>query len=178
MTMARVPTGEGAWAEGWEPECTEAPAKPSLRLLGPADRAACHRLDRLALGGLWSEAQWATELAEANRPCLGLWRGEELRAVACGWLILEELHITVVAVDPGHRRCGLGRQVLQELLAEAARRGAERATLEVGAGNAAARALYAALGFREAGIRRGYYRNGEDALIEWLTLSAPGSPTP
>ncbi|MFM7674136.1 MAG: GNAT family N-acetyltransferase [Synechococcus sp.] len=149
-----------------------------MRRLGPADVAACHRLDQASLGGLWSEAQWATELAEPNRPCLGLWRGEELRALACGWLILEELHISVVAVDPRHRRCGLGRQVLQNLLAEAARRGAERATLEVGSGNTAARALYAALGFREAGIRRGYYRNGEDALIEWLNLSAPAGPTP
>jgi ribosomal-protein-alanine N-acetyltransferase len=43
--------------------------------------------------------------------------------------------------------------------------------LEVAAGNPAARALYAATGFRTAGVRRGYYRNGDDALIEWLNLA-------
>jgi ribosomal-protein-alanine N-acetyltransferase len=139
--------------------------------LAPQHRQACLQLDRAALGGLWSEEQWATELAEPSRPCLGLWQGEELQALACGWLILDELHITVVAVDPRHRRRGRGRQVLQALLTEARGRGALRATLEVGADNPAARGLYAALGFREAGIRRGYYRNGEDALIEWLSLS-------
>jgi hypothetical protein len=47
---------------------------------------------------------------------------------------------------------------------------AQHATLEVAAGNIAAQALYAAAGFRTAGIRRAYYRNGDDALIQWLRL--------
>jgi ribosomal-protein-alanine N-acetyltransferase len=84
--------------------------------------------------------------------------------------VLDELHITLVAVDPGHRRRGLGRRVLEELMACAIRRGATRATLEVAAGNGPGQGLYEALGFRTAGIRRGYYRNGEDALIQWINL--------
>ena len=148
----------------------EPPAQP--RPLGPEHLELCLALDQRCLGGLWSAAQWSTELAEPQRPGVGLWHGRSLVAMACGWLILEELHITLVAVDPLRRRRGLGRQVLAALLAEGRSRGAERATLEVASSNAAAQALYARAGFQEAGRRRGYYRNGDDALIEWLKLSA------
>jgi ribosomal-protein-alanine N-acetyltransferase len=49
--------------------------------------------------------------------------------------------------------------------------GAIRATLEVRRANVEARALYGYFGFQEAGVRRAYYRNGEDALIQWLNLA-------
>ena len=91
--------------------------------------------------------------------------------MASGWLVVDELHITLVAVAPDQRRRGLGRRVLQELMAAARERGASRATLEVAAGNGPGIALYGALGFRTAGIRHGYYRNGEDALIQWVNLT-------
>jgi ribosomal-protein-alanine N-acetyltransferase len=141
-----------------------------IRLLRTADLADCLDLDRRAIGGLWSKDQWQLELAEENRPGLGIWQAAGLRAMACGWLILDELHITVVAVDPAFRRRGLGRGVLAGLLAHGQAAGARHATLEVAAPNGAARALYTAAGFQEAGIRRAYYRNGDDALIQWLKL--------
>jgi len=97
------------------------------------------------------------------------WSGG-LVALASGWLVVDELHITAVVVTPAWRRRGLGRRALEALLETGRRQGAERATLEVAAGNSAARALYAALGFRQAGIRRRYYRNGDDGLIQWLDL--------
>ena len=142
----------------------------SLRALMPADREACLALDAAALGGLWTAGQWDTELAAPGRPGVGLWEGEALVAMASGWLILEELHITLVAVDPRCRRRGLGRRVLEALLDQARAAGAQHATLEVAAPNDAARALYGGAGFREAGVRRGYYRNGDDALIQWFKL--------
>jgi ribosomal-protein-alanine N-acetyltransferase len=142
-------------------------------LLGDADLDACLALDRRGLAGLWTPGQWRSELESPDRPVLGLYGEDELLALACGWLVLDELHITAVVVDPGQRRRGLGHRVLAALLAHAGNRGAERATLEVAVGNAAARALYAALGFRDAGLRRGYYRSGEDALIQWARIGGP-----
>ena len=142
----------------------------SLPLL-PEHLQAVLTLDRAALGGLWSESQWQTELADPRRPGLGLWQGGQLQAMACGWLVVDELHITVVAVDPAQRRQGLGRQVLVDLLQQARDAGAHHATLEVASVNTAALALYARLGFAEAGVRRAYYRNGDDALIQWMRLS-------
>lgn len=92
-------------------------------------------------------------------------------ALACGWLVLDELQITVVGVRRAWQRRGLGRRVLAALLAEGRRLGAERATLEVAAANTAGQALYASSGFLTAGRRRGYYRNGDEALIQWLQLT-------
>jgi ribosomal-protein-alanine N-acetyltransferase len=138
--------------------------------LGPADLPDCLALDQRALKGLWNEEQWRKELEDERRPCLGIRDGHALVALACGWLVADELHITAVAVDPGRRRQGLGGQVLWALLQQAARLGARHATLEVSAANQAAQALYAARGFQTAGVRRAYYRNGDDALIQWLCL--------
>lgn len=140
--------------------------------LGPADLTDCLRLDRLALGGLWSEEQWRVELVEPRRPVLG-WRHPrgELLALASGWLVVDELHITAVAVHPDHRRQGLARCVLQALIATAHTAGAVMATLEVSNANAPARGLYASLGFAEVAVRRGYYRNGDDALIQFKKFS-------
>ena len=139
--------------------------------LEPDHLEACQDLDQRSLGGLWNQEQWNSELTEERRPGIGLWREGTLVAMASGWLVVDELHITVVAVDPLQRRQGLGRQVLQALLSHGQRQGAERATLEVAASNTAAVALYRALGFCDAGIRRGYYRNGDDALIQWMRLA-------
>jgi ribosomal-protein-alanine N-acetyltransferase len=139
--------------------------------LEPIHLQACQDLDKRCLGGLWNQEQWHSELAEQRRPGMGLWRQSALVAMASGWLVVDELHITVVAVDPLQRRQGLGRLVLEALLSLAQHQGAERATLEVATTNTAAVALYRALGFRDAGIRRGYYRNGDDALIQWLRLA-------
>jgi ribosomal-protein-alanine N-acetyltransferase len=84
--------------------------------------------------------------------------------------VVDELQIGALAVAPNQRRKGHGRQVLMALLQEALRRGAMRATLEVSAANTAATALYERCGFSTEGIRRGYYRNGDDALIQWVQL--------
>jgi [ribosomal protein S18]-alanine N-acetyltransferase len=140
--------------------------------LEPSQLQACLALDQLCFGGLWSSEQWRNELDDPHRPGLGLWQGGQLMAMACSWLILDELHITLVAVDPSRRRQGLAHQLLQALLQQGRRLGATRATLEVSRGNPAALALYRALGFQTAGVRRAYYSNGDDALIQWLDLKA------
>jgi ribosomal-protein-alanine N-acetyltransferase len=156
-----------------EPSAASTPPPPAGRVgpLEPAHLQACLALDERCLGGLWNDEQWQRELADPARPGVGLWQGPELLAMACAWLVVDELHITLVAVDPHWRRQGLGRRVLDQLLATGHRRGAGRATLEVASGNAPARGLYGSLGFTEAGVRRGYYRNGDDALIQWAKLS-------
>ena len=83
--------------------------------------------------------------------------------MACGWLVVDELHITVIAVDPDHRQRGLGTHLLQALLQRARQEGAAHATLEVSSDNHPARALYRRAGFHTAGCRQSYYRNGQDA---------------
>jgi ribosomal-protein-alanine N-acetyltransferase len=83
------------------------------------------------------------------------------------WVILDEAHITNLAVRPDCRRRGIGGVLLGELFAEAAGKGAEKITLEVRHSNLEAQNLYRKYGFELRGVRPRYYNN-EDALIMWL----------
>lgn len=128
-------------------------------------------LDARCLGGMWSLAGYEREWESDHSFLLGVRPGasQEQVLVAMGafWQILEEAHITLLAVDSQHRQRGLGKLILQRLLGEARRRQLERATLEVRASNAVALNLYQGCGFQIAGRRRRYYPDREDALILW-----------
>ena len=84
-------------------------------------------------------------------------------------VVADELHIHNLAVAPAARRRGLAARLLRLVLGIAAAQGARTAHLEVRRGNAAARGLYRAAGFREEGVRPAYYSSPtEDAIL--LTL--------
>ncbi len=138
--------------------------------LKPENLNACIKLDQLVLEGLWSKQQWKKELSDSKRLCLGIFDRSNLIAFVCGWLIVDELHLTAIAVHPLHRRLGLAKVVLTNLLLIATKKGCRRATLEVNSSNSAALALYKSSGFETAGSRRNYYKNGSDALIQWKSL--------
>jgi len=85
------------------------------------------------------------------------------------WLILDEAHITNVAVLPSCRKLGIGKSMMQKALDIAKANGAVSMTLEVRPSNAPALALYKNLGFENAGVRKNYYEDtNEDAIIMWL----------
>lgn len=137
------------------------------------DLAAAVELDRQCLGGLWTIDGYRRELDSPNSELWGIARSlqqpQSLIAMGCFWAILEEAHITLLAVVPDYRRQGLGSLLLSTLLERAKARGLERATLEVRKSNQAAIALYQKFGFKIAGTRKKYYQdNQEDALILWL----------
>jgi ribosomal-protein-alanine N-acetyltransferase len=87
------------------------------------------------------------------------------------WLIVDEAHVTNVAIHPDFRGQGLGEQLMHELGRVAAYMGMRAMTLEVRVSNVRAIRLYTKMGFEEAGVRKGYYSdNGEDALVMWRTF--------
>lgn len=90
-----------------------------------------------------------------------------LLGLGCYWAILDEAHITVLAIDPRYQRRGLGKWLLVNLLIDAGERALTRATLEVRPSNSRALALYESFGFETLGRRRRYYADGEDAVILW-----------
>ncbi len=78
----------------------------------------------------------------------------------------DEAWVQNIAVRRDAQRRGIGRLLLEALLAEAARRGVRSTLLEVAADNAPAQRLYATYGFEPIGIRRGYYQpSNTDALV-------------
>lgn len=101
---------------------------------------------------------------------------DEPGGFALGQVVADEAELLTIAVLPEARRQGLGRRLLAGFLAEAEARGAVRAFLEVHAENESAIALYRTAGFRPAGRRPGYYRDGGavgDALVLSRPLAAP-----
>ena len=83
----------------------------------------------------------------------------------------DELHINNVAVREPYRRLGIGRALLDCILAEGKRAGVPCAFLELRAGNTAARSLYEDCGFRVTARRSKYYSDPvEDALVMIVQL--------
>jgi ribosomal-protein-alanine N-acetyltransferase len=84
------------------------------------------------------------------------------------WVILEDSHVTTIAVEPEQRGKRLGEVMLVHLLDEAIARGASWITLEVRETNDVAQKLYRKYGFTVVSTRRGYYSdNNESALVMW-----------
>jgi [ribosomal protein S18]-alanine N-acetyltransferase len=128
-------------------------------------------LDQLCFGGLWSldNYQWELDHPESVLITLSSPNYSYLIGVGCFWSILEEAHITLLAIHPDHQGKGLGKFLLSSLLKEAIKLSLERATLEVKASNEIALSLYQKFGFQIAGRRKGYYQDGEDGLVLWCS---------
>lgn len=87
------------------------------------------------------------------------------------WQIIDEGHITNIAVHPEYRCTGIGSALMEALLTAAGERGITALTLEVRRSNYEAQALYKKYGFTEGGMRKAYYAdNKEDAIIMWMHL--------
>lgn len=103
----------------------------------------------------------------ANRPPVG----SDLASIvgfAGLWLMVDEAHVTTIALHPDYRGRGLGELLLATLIDISYDIGAKWVTLEVRVSNTTAKNLYRKYGFREAGLRHRYYSdNQEDALIMW-----------
>ncbi|WP_084110854.1 ribosomal protein S18-alanine N-acetyltransferase [Caldanaerobius fijiensis] len=84
------------------------------------------------------------------------------------WLVVDEAHITNIAVHRDYRGQGIGKKIIEGLIEEAKRRKLMAMTLEVRASNRVAIHLYEKYGFTPFGRRKGYYSdNNEDAIIMW-----------
>ncbi|WP_124069693.1 ribosomal protein S18-alanine N-acetyltransferase [Filibacter tadaridae] len=88
----------------------------------------------------------------------------------CGmWIILDECHITNVAVRLHMRGKGIGEQLMREAIALCKKMDVRVMTLEVRMTNVIAQSLYRKLGFKDGGIRKNYYTdNHEDGLVMWV----------
>lgn len=132
------------------------------------DAAALAALDAGASPHPWSERAFLGALAAGAGERVVMLRDVERGLVGfCVWQeVADEAHVHNLAIRPECRRAGLARRLLAACLGLSASRGARRAFLDVRRGNAPARALYDALGFRETGVRAAYYTEpAEDALL-------------
>ncbi|MBP3284665.1 MAG: ribosomal protein S18-alanine N-acetyltransferase [Clostridia bacterium] len=120
----------------------------------------------------WSRESFVREITKNHLAIYLVAKVEEKAVGYIGvWKVMNEGHITNVAVHSAFRRQGIAQRLISELLSLCEKQEIDSFTLEVRETNEAAKALYRKFGFQESGKRKGYYQdNGEDAVIMWKYL--------
>ena len=132
------------------------------------------RIERAVFQPGWSEQAFLQDLRNPSAFYLVLRFQGKIVGYAGMWMVVDEAHITNVAVLPEYRGRGFAQRLIHRLLSFARERGMTRATLEVRVSNAPAQKLYEKFGFRPVPVHKRYYDDGEDALIMWLDdLASP-----
>ncbi|MDA0632494.1 ribosomal protein S18-alanine N-acetyltransferase [Nonomuraea sp. MCN248] len=114
----------------------------------------------------WSEGMMRGELADQprTRHYVVAVADDVIVGYAGVAVASDQADVQTIAVLEAHRAAGVGAAMLDELLAEARRRGAREIFLEVREDNPVARRLYERFGFERIGVRRRYYDDGTDAI--------------
>lgn len=140
-----------------------------IRQADAADVDAIVKIEKLCFSQPWSHQAMYEELTQNK---LAFYLVGEIEGQVAGyaglWWVVDEGHITNVAVRPEFRKRGIAKGIIQLLLDFTEKEGIMSHTLEVRRSNEAAKHLYANFGFTEEGVRKGYYQDdNEDAIIMW-----------
>ena len=147
-------------------------SEPVIRRMRREDLDAIAAIEAATFARPWSRDSFRRELEE-NRVARYLVAELDGRVIgyAGAWIVMDESHITNIAVEEGFRGQGIGKRLTAALLQYLSNLGASYATLEVRVSNERAIRMYQSLGFVSAGKRKRYYDdNGEDA---WLMVCQP-----
>lgn len=134
-----------------------------------ADLEQVLEIEQLSFTTPWSRQSFLHELLENERAIYLVFKeNEKIWGYIGMWIVLDEGHITNLAVHPVFRQRGVGRSLILRLEELARERSVRHLTLEVRKSNEPAQNLYRDLGFVSVGVRRQYYLdNMEDAMIMW-----------
>ena len=149
----------------------------TFRTMRHEDLPAVLKIERQAFAQPWSRTFFEKELATSfARLVVAIDEGgkgrRQVAGYSCRWRVTDEVHVLNVAVRSELRGRGIGRLLVEAVIAESRATGVRAMSLEVRAGNVVARRLYRRLGFRDVGVRRGYYGAGQDAIVMALRLLA------
>ena len=137
------------------------------RRMTAADVPAVAAIEKATFPAPWSEDAFLKEVTEnVVARYLVAEKDGQVIGFAGAWLIIDEAHITNIAISESERGAGIGRGLIQALLQYLSNLGGAYVTLEVRVSNERAIHLYKALGFISVGKRKKYYEdNGEDAYL-------------
>ena len=137
-----------------------------IRRMTAAEAPLAASLEEKCFPFPWSENAIMEELANENAAFFSAFQDGVFVGHAGMITALGEGNVCNIAVDPDHRRRGVGSALVKALIEEGKRRGLDVIMLEVRASNAPAIALYGSLGFIEVGRRKNFYsRPNEDGLL-------------
>ncbi|MBN2427958.1 MAG: ribosomal protein S18-alanine N-acetyltransferase [Deltaproteobacteria bacterium] len=136
-----------------------------IRALAEEDLPAVLAVEIASQPRPWSKDSFQNELNNPASTVNVIWHGNEVVGYICYHTLLDELNILNLVTAPFYRRLGVARLLLDVALADGVRNSVQKVFLEVRKGNRAAIALYQSFGFQLLGCRKGYYADGDDALI-------------
>ncbi|MBN8210877.1 ribosomal protein S18-alanine N-acetyltransferase [Bacillus sp. NTK071] len=144
----------------------------SFRSMTVEDIEAVMHIEQATFPTPWSRTAFYNEVVINHfATYLLLEVGEDIAGYCGVWVIIDEAHITNIALHPDFRGMKLGEALLKRAIDFAKSRGALKMTLEVRVSNTIAQNLYRKYGFEEGSIRKNYYTdNQEDALVMWVKL--------
>lgn len=149
----------------------------TVGLMTEADVDAIHAIEVACFKTPWSKASFLREVTENACARYVVVREDGVPIAYAGvWFVLDEGHITNIAVHPERRGRGYGELVTRSMIQLAADSGMNWMTLEVRRSNKIAQALYHKLGFIDVGYRKRYYENEEDALVMALEHLPEANP--
>lgn len=147
----------------------------TIRPMAPTDLKQVHALETRSFATPWPFSSFEFEIYE--NAAAHLWVAEaavlegekQIVGMIVAWLLVDEIHIASIAVDPDYRRQKIATGLILRAMVELVEQGAVSSTLEVVESNAAAQNLYRNFGFQPVGMRPGYYREkGESAILMTL----------
>lgn len=143
-----------------------------IRCAKPRDLPELYEIEARSFAAPWTSAMVREEL-----PHTWVVVGPDRRLTGFGvfHLVACEAEIFKIAVAPELRGQGIAGRLLREILGHLKTCGADKVFLEVRVSNGPAIRLYKSAGFRERGVRKGYYSDGEDALLMVLGETGPGT---
>ncbi len=129
------------------------------------DIAAVHALEQRCFPAPWRREFFESEVITPNRFNLVARRGGAIIGYLFSAWVVDELHINKIAVDEGARRQGIALALMERCTAFAVEQGVTSIWLEVRQSNSEAQEFYHVLQFEAEYIRKGYYPDGENAVV-------------
>lgn len=145
---------------------------PLIRDMIEKDIEDVLEIEKTSFSTPWSKEAFTLEITK-NNLARYIVAEVEKEVVAYGgiWFIIDEGHITNIAVHEKYRGLGIGNKIVEGLIYRCIDRDIRAMTLEVRKSNEVAKSLYKKYGFKECGIRPGYYSDdNEDAIIMWKSI--------
>ena len=142
----------------------------SIKQMHKKDIDLCYELDSNTIS-LWSKEQWANEFKKDGTKIFGLLIKNLVIGICVFQVVLDEAQINYFVVNKKFRKKGFGSYFMSYLIKKCEKLNLKKLLLEVSQSNVIAERFYSRFDFATVGIRRGYYKDGSDALLKEKNLT-------
>ena len=142
----------------------------SIKQIYEKDIDFCYELDSNTIS-LWNKKQWANEFKKEGVKVFGILLSNFIIGICVLQVVLDEAQINFFAINNNHRKKGFGTYLMRYLIKECEKLNISKLILEVSHTNFTAEKFYSKFDFSTVGIRKGYYKDGSDALLKEKNLT-------